>query len=207
MESVEKVRVSIIERLVPFLGFAVAALGSGAGAWYLYAYLSDRLAKRGEPMGSLASELVGSIWITLGSLSFAAFLVIVGTVIAIVRLFTNNTKASPLGVSFLFFGIISLVPAGLLWYGTSYVTVIFDPAEGGNYSGYGRAAVNFTLAATIVGPIAALLPIIWSVIPFNSAPGKKFGPMLSLLIVTALLIGTAVMYTWRLVWLMEHVNT
>ncbi len=207
MESVEKVRVSILERLVPFLGFAVAALGSGAGALYLYGFLSDRLAKRGEGMGSLASELVGSTWITLGSLYVAVFLVIIGTVIAIVRLFTNNTKASPLGVSFLLFGIISLVPAALLWYGTSYVTVIFDPAEGGNYSGYGRSAVNFTLAASIIAPIAALLPMTWSVIPFTSPPGKRFGPLLALLIVTALLICTAVMYTWRLVWLLEHVNT
>ncbi len=207
MESFEKVRVSIIERLVPFLGFATAALGAGAAAWYLYVHLSDRLARRGEGMGSLANELVGTIWITLGSLYFAVFIVSIGAIIALVRLSTDNAKASPLGLSYLLFGILSLLPAALLWYGMSHVTVVFDPAEGANYSGYGRSALNFSIAAMIIAPIAAVLPVVWSVIPFSSPRGKRFGPLLFLLIVGALLFGTALMFQWRVLWLMEHVKT
>ncbi len=208
MENIqEKVRVSFMERAVPFLGFVTAAIGGGFGAWYLYSFVSRRLADPSLSLDMMSHHVIGSTSIALISLYVSVVLVFAGIVIAAVRIFTTNTNASPLGLSYLLVGILNLVPVALLWYGASYIIGIFDPVNPSGKSGFARITLNYSLAAMIVAPFVALLSAIWSVMPFRSRLGRRYGPLISLTLIEAMLFFAAIMYTWRLLWLLENVKT
>ncbi len=203
----DKVRVSIFERIVPFFGFVVAALGSGFGSWYLYSFIAKRLVDRSLGIEMLGHHVIGSTTIALISLYVSTFLIFIGIIISATRLCTACSKASPLGVSHLVFGILSLAPAAMLWFGATFIIGIYDPVNPSGEFGFARKSRDFSLTAMIVAPIAAFLIAIWALIPFRSIPGRRYGPLVSLLLVEALFLIAVVLYQWRLLWLLENVKT
>src|SRR5687768_12289630 len=103
-------RVSIAERLVPSIGFAVAALSGAVGGVMVFRFLSAlRQAESAGYAGFFGG--LSEIEIVVGVvLVLAAVLVAFGVLGSVIRMFTTNTTASPPGILFLVAGMLSLVP-------------------------------------------------------------------------------------------------
>ena len=193
------VRVSILERIVPSIAFAVAAISGAVGAlmifWTFAALRQAESAGRESVLGAI-SEIE---FVVAGVLVFAALLCGLGIVVSIVRLFTTNTKASPPGILFLMLGLLSLVPPFAIHYVLHMVKeVVIAPVipEGGISSVVDT--VN-TVSYLAIGAafVIALVMIVFTFIPFSSRPGRKSSPLICLILVeifVAILIGV---YFWE----------
>src|SRR5689334_3582228 len=100
------VRVSIFERLVPSLAFALASIAGIVGAMMIIRFFN--IMREAETAGYAAFYGgVGEIEIITGVvLALAAFLGAIGILVSAIRLFTTNTTSSPPGVAFLLVGML-----------------------------------------------------------------------------------------------------
>ncbi len=192
-------RVSILERIVPSLAFAVAAISGAVGGGMLIRFFT--LLRQAENAG-YAAFFGGTAEIEFavgGVLIFAAVLCAIGILISIVRLFTTNTKASPPGLLFLMIGLLSLVPPFAIHYVLHLMKEVLlspTPPEGGVSA---VAGMVFTVAYFAIGAacVIAIVLIVFSFVPFSSRAGRKASPLVCLMlveIVIAVLIGV---YFWE----------
>ena len=113
-----KTRVSIAERLVPALSYAVAAASGAIGAVMILQLLNSM---RSPEMAGAASFFMATARLeaVVGTvLLVAATIGGIGILVAVIRLFTTNTKASPPGVLFLLLGLLALIPPFVVHYVT-----------------------------------------------------------------------------------------
>ena len=192
-------RVSVLERLLPSLAFAVAAISGAVGVGMLIRFFATL--RQAETAGYAAFfGGIAEIELVVGVvLVVAAVLCAIGIIVSVVTLFTANTTASPPGLLFLMTGLLSLVPPFALHYVVHMMKGIVSsptPTEGG----VSRVADTFmTLApfALVATALIALVLLVFPFIPFSSRPGRKSSPLVCLLlveIVIAVLIGV---YFWE----------
>lgn len=193
------VRVSIIERLVPSLGLAVTALAGVVGAVMIFRFIS--LLRLSESAGYY-SFFAGVLEIEFGVtivLIFATILTTLGGFVALIRLFTTNTKSSPPGFFFLILGLLSLVPPLAIHYVLHLMKGIVTAPEsvpGGISSAAGTVEMVswFALAAGLFIPIILLA---FSLIPFSSRPGRKASPIICLILVAIAVAAMTGIFAWE----------
>ncbi|HVF46400.1 MAG TPA: hypothetical protein VNA17_02425 [Pyrinomonadaceae bacterium] len=185
---------SIVERLVPSLSFAVAALSGAAAAMWLQMVL--RAMRNAENAGYTAFyNAMAEVYAIGGiSLMIALALGLVGIATSAARMFTANRTASPTGVLFLLPAGICLVPALLVDYaGWLAVSAVNTPGSPG-ISGIAVtiSVLNWAAVGTVV--LAFLILAMFSFIPFRSRKGRKFSPVLCLIFIEVVIAALAVSF-------------
>ena len=201
-----KARVSIVERLVPSISYAATAVSGAFGSLLIF-QLSDQL-RKAETAG-ITSFLRGTSEIELAvgimlliSAGFGGCAILV----SVVRLFTTNTKASPPGALFLFVGLLSLVPAFVVHYALHMLEhAALSRVEGGisSVEGTVKALSYFAPAAALV---VIVILIAFSFIPFSSRIGRKYSPVVFLIIVEIAVIGLAGIFFWQAIQAREYMS-
>ena len=192
------IRVSIAERLVPSLGFAVAALSSVVGAVMVFRFLSAL--RQAENAGYAAffgglSEIEVAVGVVL---VFAFVLVAIGILVTVVRMFTKNTTASPPGILFLIAGGLSLVPPLTLHYCLNLMKkVVTDPSVEGGISSIADTVTMLLYFAIGATAVIAIVLLAFSFIPFTSRGGRKFSPLICLLLMEILIAVLVGIFLWE----------
>lgn len=198
-----KARISIFERIVPFSALALAASGGAAGAFTIFRLLDTLQHAENAGPAAIAGGLAEATLLPLGLFYASVILGIIGILVAVGRMIVKTSTASPSGVSYLVLGIISLIPAGLIWQAGGLMMTVFEPSEGQNMIETGASVASYITAALIVTPFILLGLLVWSLVPFKARMGRRFGPLACLIFIQILLFATAAAFQWRLIQLWE----
>jgi hypothetical protein len=179
----ERARVSIAERLIPSLSFAVAAATGAVGAWQTRMFF-DAL-RHAETAGFDAFFVgVSRIFLSGGILlSLAAGLGLIGIIVSTVRMFGNRATASPPGLLLLVAGGFSLISPVIVGCGMLMtVSAMTSPARGG-IAMAADTVLTMTIGAMIASALSLMTLLALSFIPFSSRRGRKLLPLISLVVV------------------------
>ena len=182
-------RVSILERLVPSLGFTVAAISGAIGALMIVRFLHAM--SQSETAGHAAFYGgVAEIEFTIGIvLIIAVVLCGIGIVVSIIRLFTTNTTSSPPGILLLVIGALSLIPPFAVHYilqSMKMVVAAPNVTEGG-IGAIGETIIYLSYAAIVSALAVVVIVLVFSFIPFSSRSGRKILPLVCLIFVEILI--------------------
>lgn len=194
----ERVRVSIFERIVPFASLALAALGGAAGGWAIISVITAIRQSETAGIGAVATGLAEMGMLPLVFLYGAAALGVVAICVAIGRLVIQTKTASPSGISYLVLGILSLVPAAFAWQAGSIIISLLDGTTEYGLGESGSAVASYCWATLISTPVVLFVLLAWSLIPFKAKPGRRFGPLICLILVEILLVTVAVAFQLRI---------
>lgn len=192
-------RVSILERLVPSLGFAIAAFsGVIGGLMIMRVFNTLRVAET----AGYAAFFGGIAEVEFGVgvvLVVAAIFTGIGVIFSAVRMFTTNTTSSPPGILLLLVGVISLTPPFVIHYCLHWMkSAVLSPAA--SEGGIGVVADTITdLLYVAMGNAVLVLVIllVFSFIPFSSLTGRKVLPLVCLIFVEILVVAFAGLYFWQ----------
>ncbi|MEO7674702.1 MAG: hypothetical protein ABIU09_11580 [Pyrinomonadaceae bacterium] len=193
------VRVSILERLVPSLGFATAAISGAIGSALTLRFLSILRQSENAGLAAFFGGLAEVEFVVGLVLVFAAALCAIGILIPVIRLFTTNKTASPPGLLFLVAGLLSLVPPFALHYVLHLMKeVVRSPDQSGG--GVGTVAGTVTAVAYFAigsAGVIALLLLAFAFVPFSSLAGRKALPIVCLMLVEILIAVLSGVYFWE----------
>lgn len=187
----EKARVSMLERFVPSISLGLAALSGSAGS-AMWLWTVSRF--RAEQNVGLAAFYAAMTQVKLAAIIFlvaAAILGSAGIVVSAVRMFTSNRKSSPPGTLFAVLGFLSLISP--LLFGIA-LWLIFDSVEPGNggIAAWTGTVQVFSIAAFVASGLSILALLVFSFVPFSAKLGRKFSPLIFLIIVELAIVVTAV---------------
>lgn len=194
----ERVRVSIFERIVPFASLGLAAVGGGVGGWLIISLMNALRQNENAGIGALAGGLAEYSVIPLVFLYAASALGVVAICVAIGRLVIQTKTASPSGISYIVLGILSLVPAAFVWQSGSIIISVLDGSSREGMGELGATIATYCTIAMIAAPIILVILLAWSLIPFKSLPGRRFGPIICLILVEILLVAVAIAFQLRI---------
>ncbi len=167
--------VSILERLLPSLAFAVAAISGAIGGAMLIQFFnglreSENAGYQAFFGGTAEVELV--VGLILG---FAVLLCALGFVVSVVRLFTTNSTASPPALLFLLGGLASTLPPLALHYALNLAKgVVLSPvAEEGGVTAVAQTVATVSWLAIGSGGVFALGLLASAFVPFVARAGKR----------------------------------
>ncbi len=191
-------RVSILERLVPALAFALVAFSGAVGAAMVIRFLTilskEENAGYAAFFGATAEvEFAVGVVLVLG-----AALGAIGIVVSAIRLFTTNTTSSPPGLLFLLTGLLGLVPPLAFVYILRLMKGVLLPEPTGGGVADIRDTV-FTVSYIAIGSavLIALVMLAFSFIPFSSRTGRKATPLISLLVIETIIIALTAIVFWE----------
>jgi hypothetical protein len=201
-----KTRVSIAERLVPALSYAVAAASGAIGAVMILQLLNSM---RSPEMAGAASFFMATARLeaVVGTvLLVAATIGGIGILVAVIRLFTTNTKASPPGVLFLLLGLLALIPPFVVHYVTHSMEHFVMSIEPGREAIVGETAS--TIAFVVIGAsiVLCLVLIAFSFLPFSARPGRKYSSAGFLLLIEIAVVAMCALFFWQATQAMSHAN-
>ncbi|HLA96629.1 MAG TPA: hypothetical protein VK612_12975, partial [Pyrinomonadaceae bacterium] len=126
-----------------------------------------------------------------------AALGVVAICVAIGRLLIETKTASPSGISYIVLAILSLMPIVLVWQAGSLNLPVLYETAGSNLGELGTTILQYSYAALIATPIILVILLAWSLIPFKSRSGRRFGPIICLILVEIMLVTAAVAFQLR----------
>ncbi len=187
-----RTRISILERLAPSLSFALAALSGAVGAIYMQRFF--RTLSAAENAGYVAYYMgMAEVDLLIGVvLGLSVVVGIAGIIVAAIRVFTANRTASPPGVLFLVPAGISLISPLMTGYAGAVANLAMGSASGIANAGDKIAVLNW--AAIGVTAIALVVLAIFTFVPFRSKNGRKFSPVLFLIIIEGAVVAAAVAF-------------
>jgi hypothetical protein len=194
-------RVSILARLVPAFSYAMPMLGAVLSSLLINRAFEAMRNAESAGIAAVAGGMAEANLPVLIGLYFAIFLGLIGIVVMVVRCFMSTTTASPSGWFFLIFGGISLIPLLLLWEAQSLLIQAISPGSGG--IAYVASSIQMCLTLAIVTSAAFILILLAaSLIPLPSVLRAKrnWAPLLVLVSMEFVLIGTAVAFQVRTSW-------
>jgi hypothetical protein len=195
----KKVRVSIFERIVPFAAFGLAALAGGIGSYMIVYMFRTLAAAENAGKSAVSGGLAEMTLVPLILIYAGCALGVLGICIAIGRMVITTNTSSPSGFSYIVLGLLSLLPLAIVWrVGTITIDIVIGTST--NDAGLAGASIaEMCIAAMVSTPIILLLLLAWSLIPFRARPGRRFGPLIALVVTEIALVTVAVMYQLRLV--------
>lgn len=194
----ERVRVSILERLVPSLSFALAAIAGAAGAVYIQMVFRGMRMAENAGLAAFYGGLAEVHSVVIVILVLAVAVGVVGIIVAAARMFTTNRTSSPPGVLFLGPAGISFLSPFLTGYAASLaVSAVKDPGASGLAGAAGTIEV-LSWAAIGGAAFALLVLAVFTFMPFRSRTGRKFTPVLFLLLLEGAVAALAVAFVVEL---------
>lgn len=197
-------RISIAERLIPSLSFALVAISGTIGGLMILKSLNDMRQEQNVGYAVFFTEMA-KIEGAMGTvLAFAVGLGAVGIVVAIVRMFTTNTRSSPSGLLFLPLGLLSLVPPFAIHYVLHLMEgAVASPGRGGVSSVVDT--VNTVSYIAIAAPaLIIILLLVFSFVPLSSRLGRKFSPAVVLVLIEILTVALCAIFFWQAMHSLEH---
>jgi len=194
-------RVSILARLVPALSYAIPMLGAVLSALLFIGVMRAIQVAESAGIAAVAGGMAEANVLVLIGLYLAIFVGMIGIVVMVVRCFMSTTTAAPSAFFFLIFGGISLIPLILLWEAESPLIQAISPGSSG--IGYAASSIQVCLMLAIVTSAAFILILLAaSLIPLPSLlPARRnWAPLLVLVSMEFVLIGTAVAFQVRTSW-------
>lgn len=203
----QPVKVSISARLIPFFAYIIPAFSGALSSLYLVGILQVLGQNETAGLYAISGGLIESTYPVLIALYLAALLGFGVIVMLIVRMVMQTQKASPSSWFFLLGGLLCLAPAVLFLEAESLIIeVLINPQPS---IGIATIASNISLLSilSIVSALAAfLIVIVLSVLPFSSRSKPKWSPLIAALLVEILIIGLAIFFQLRLLWLYKLLN-
>lgn len=126
MQTMDRTRVAILERLIPSLSLAMVALSGSVGAAMWLRTVQILRATENAGIDAVSGALWEAKMIVIVFLAVAAILGLAGIIASAARLFTSNQKASPPGIFFPVVGLISIVSPVLF---IAILWLVFDSME------------------------------------------------------------------------------
>ncbi len=179
----EKVRVSILERLVPAAALGLLAFSGVVGAFHFRRVIAAMRQAENAGIDAFYAAMA-EVFLVLGSLAaVAALFGVIGLIVSAARMFTTNTKASPPGFLFLIPAFFCFLPP-LLADGAASLAIqtVSDPG-GSGVSGVAGKIDILTWAAIGTSLLAFLVLAAFAFIPFSAKPARRYSPVIFLLVI------------------------
>jgi hypothetical protein len=193
-------RVSILARLVPVFSFSLPMFGASLCAMLLMSVLETMRNAETAGIAAVTGGMAEANLAMTVALYFGIFVGFIGIVVMGIRALTSTTTASPSAWFFAVGGLLVLVPLVFLWEGQS---VFLQGIRGGNISLVASSLLLFlkltVVSAAIVAPILLIASLIR--LPSLLHAKRKWAPIIVLLIIEFVMIGTAVVFQMRTSWL------
>ena len=182
-QAPERSRVSIVERVVPSMSFALASLSGAAAAAWMQLVFSAMRSVENAGYAAFYSAMTEAYAVGMVGLTMAAVVGLGGVATSAVRMFTVNKRSSPPGALFLFPAGLCLTPPLLTDYAGSLATAaVRNPVSGGLSSVSGTIDILNWLTIG-VALFSLLFLAAFSFVPFNSRNGRKAAPVLFLVLI------------------------
>lgn len=191
MQTMDRTRVSILERLIPSLSLAMVALSGSVGAAMWLRTVQILRATENAGIDAVSGALWEAKMIVIVFLAVAAILGLAGIIASAARLFTSNQKASPPGILFPVVGLISIVSPVLF---IAILWLVFDSMEptASGVASVERTTQILSFSAFAASAFAIVALLIFSFVPFSSKLGRKYLPLIFLVITELVTIVLAV---------------
>jgi hypothetical protein len=196
-------RVSILARIAPALSYALPALGAAISALMLINVFQAMRNAEAAGVGAVSAAIREANLPIVITLYLGVILGFVGVVIALVRMFTTVTTATPSAWYFFIIGIIGLVPVLLLWEAQSLLLgVIFSHASGGVVE-VARQVTLLAIMTMLFGALSILLLLVSAFVPLPRIlrAKRKWAPVVMLLVIETAVIAMTVLFHLRNAWL------
>ena len=193
-------RVSILGRLVPVISLCLPLIGEALCAVLLMGVLEAMREAGAAGIGAVTGGMAEANLAMTVALYFGVIVGFIGIVVMTIRAFTATITASPSAWFFALAGLLTFIPLIFLWEAQSYFL------EGLNGRNIVLVAPNiFLFLKLTIGTSAALVPILLvaSFIPLPSTlrAKNKWAPLVLLIMIEVLMIGTVVVFQTRTSWL------
>jgi len=206
LQDITKLRISVVERIVPMIAFALAVIGGGITAFLLQQAFSALQNAESAGVAAVAGGTAEANVAVLTGLYLGILVGFVALGIAVLRMFTAKKRASPPGLFYLLPGLIALLPAALVWYVESLVIDVLRGAgssESGGMAGVAPHVGILLNVAVLAVPITVVILALLAFFPFTARAGGKIGPTIVLLIMDILFIATAMAFQYRTIFLYQ----
>jgi len=190
----ERAPVSILERLAPSLSFALLAISGAAGAMSIKIVFRALGESESVGLDAFYSAMAEVHALAGGILAAAALAGMLGIGVAAVRMFTTNRTSSPPGVLFLLPAGISFISPLITGYaGWLAISTVNNPY----LSGIGEVSntiwvLNWTAIAATA--FALVFLVAFAFIPFTSRHGRKYTPVVFLLVIEAAIVAITILF-------------
>jgi biopolymer transport protein ExbD len=192
--SRQRVKVSIIARLLGALTYTVPAIGAILGSVLIFNMF--RMLRTSETAG-VATVMRGmteaSLPVTI-SLYLAAACGFGLIILLVVRNFVETKTASPPFWFFIVGGLLSLLPALFFWRAQMLIIDVLSPggsAGAAGISGVAESISRMMWLSIVASPLIFLILLTLSVLPFKGRPGRAWGPPIAAFVTVIALITAA----------------
>lgn len=205
--TIVRAPVSILERLVPSVAFAIASMSGAIGAMLLEDLIAAIRSAETTGLNSLFAGLSRVNAVISGILMLSAAVGGIGLIFCVVRMFTTNRKATPPGILLLLMGCLSLIPSLILGIGV-YLVIL-------SVSGPLTAGINtiawivriLDIAAIAVTCLMIVVLGAFSFVGFSSRIGRKYSPFILFCVIEIAIIAAAAIFFSVVQFSNTHTNT
>jgi hypothetical protein len=203
-EEIPRLKVSVIERIVPALSYTIAAIGGGLSGYMLLRMMQALRKSESAGISTVMAGMAEANIPVLVALYLAVFVGLIGVIISIAFQFaTRKTSSSPIWLPAIP-AIFGLLPVLMVWYAETLIIDVISPSS--RTSGQGAAEVGSTVATLIIVAIifafvSIFVSLAMSVLPFSSQASRRLGPVALTVSFEVVLIVLAVLFqvrTWSL---------
>jgi hypothetical protein len=198
-------RVSILARVAPALSYALPPLGAAVSAFLFIRVMQAMRNAEAAGIAAVAAGIYEANIAIVVTLYLAIFVGMVGVVVALVRMFTTITTASPAGWYFLITGILGLAPMLTLWHAQSLLLqVVFARAAPAGGVASVANEISLLLMVTIGAGLIVIFVLLASAfvpLPLIFRAKRKWAPFVMVLVMQTAIIVMTVLYHARTAWL------
>lgn len=196
-------RISILARILPAIAWCVVMLGAAASARLVNGVLEGMRQAESAGIAAVAAGIAQANLAIVISLYVALFLVTIGLLAAVIRIFTPTKTASPSVIFYLVIGVLAIIPLGLAWEADSLL--IGTLVSRGNIAYIAPNIQTCVLLTTITAGLFSLILLAGSVVPL---PGffrarLKWTPIVMLVLMEIILIALAISFQVHMSWLRQ----
>jgi hypothetical protein len=192
-----KVRVSIFERIVPFAAMALAAIGGAVGGYLIIFMMNILKTNENAGIGAVSGALAEYTTYQLIFFYASSLIGLIAVAVAVGRLMIESKTSSPSGLSYLALVILALLPVGLVWHAGGLIISVLNGTSQYNIGMIGASIADYSWVSVIITPIIIFVLLAWSLIPFKAVPGRRFGPLIAVVIVEIMLVTVTIAFQLR----------
>lgn len=191
-----RIRVSILERLIPNLSYSIAGIGAGATALFLLFALNGLVNSATQGIGSFSSALTNALTSLEVGLILAILMGVVAIVVKIIMMVTTRKTASPSFIHIVVAGFIALIPVVITYLIT--FQMLWGPILQNNLLDYKGVLYAFLVVAAFLGFLTPVIGVVMSLIPATSRPGRKIAPLILMVVFEAVMLILVVVIFYQL---------
>lgn len=183
----ESAPVSRIQRFLPFFSYSLMALGGAAAGWYAMSVIGEFGKTADAGIGRIASWLAIGLWSVTTGLVLALLVGFVAIVVFAAMMFAQKRTSTPSAFWLIIVAFVGMLAPMLSWPTLMELIIApmdprLDPVQ------LASSARMYSMAAIVLGVLTPILGLALTFAPFKSMPGKKYGPVVVMILVEALML-------------------